>query len=126
MLSRWVLSRHAPSAVAASSLGDGQFVDYIDVVMARLLGCVRDESRLVAQVWWPPGPLNSPAACPSRRWYGCGWRSWDRSKQELPEIYLRFHSFPVPSSPPTPVAWSVRVCVCLNLLSGVPTDCGHE
>jgi hypothetical protein len=27
-----------------------QFVDYIDVVMARLLACVKDESRIVAQV----------------------------------------------------------------------------
>ena len=31
------------------NLSPGQFVDYIDVVMARLLSCVKDESRLVAQ-----------------------------------------------------------------------------
>ena len=35
------------------NLGDSQFVDYIDVVIARLLDCVRDESRLVAQVQQP-------------------------------------------------------------------------
>jgi hypothetical protein len=36
--------------------------------------------------------------------YGCGWRYWDRSQSEPAEISLRFRSFAIPCSPPTPVA----------------------
>jgi hypothetical protein len=70
------------------------------------LGAIVNLSRGITATAGTPRLGLSPARRPSRAqctiWVR-GGRSWVRSYSELPEICLRFHVSPVPSSPPAPV-----------------------